>query len=195
MVSWGFPELTDSVFIGVVDSTRFNTIFFIDIASASNLGRLGARNTSFFGVSGTTDILDAWHHLVGRFISDTEKRLYVDGIEEGNLTVSVTFATTVDRISHGVTGDSSPGEFFDGQLAHGVLWNANLSVNEISALARGVNPFPIRHSDQVVNLPIDGNVSPEPDYSPKNRDGTVTGTTKATKNPPVQLLSRYMSGH
>lgn len=83
----------------------------------------------------------------------------------------------------------------DAKYAHSVLWNTNLPETHRLALFHGVNPFPIFHSNQVINYPIDGNNSPENDHSGNSNSGILTGTTKFAGNPPVQLLSRYMSSH
>lgn len=81
---------------------------------------------------------------------------------------------------------------YDGKIAHAVIWDVELSANEKGALFRGVNPFAIRHSSQKLHWALNGNDSPEGDYNAQTNQGTLTGTTKATTNPPVELLGNYL---
>jgi len=92
-----------------------------------------------------------------------------------------------------VNGYNSGGSDTDMEAAHAVTWNVSLSENEVTALTRGVNPLPIRHSNKVNWIPLDGNNDPENEYSQNQRAITTNGSpVRFTGNPPVELIENYL---
>ena len=81
---------------------------------------------------------------------------------------------------------------WEGILTHVTWWSDMLTANEHLRLGKGVNPFIIRNDIQIMCMPLSGNDDPELNYSDSASTGVVTGTTKLP-NPPVQLLSRWLS--
>lgn len=96
--------------------------------------REDAGATNYF-LTGTTSINDGqWHHIVGVFASDTDKRLYVDSILEASSTVSKEWNAGADRYSIGCRADSGPDNYFDGSIDDARVYNRELSITEIRKL-------------------------------------------------------------
>lgn len=113
-----------------------------------------------------------------------------------------TLGTTANTLTGSILNNKSvtlgsretTGIQLNGQEAFVVIWNSVLSANSIKAMANGVNPFVLDFSNQVCDLPLDGNNSPESDFIKQTNKGTVTNATKYAGNPAVNHLSCYISG-
>jgi hypothetical protein len=81
-----------------------------------------------------------------------------------------------------IGGHDGIGDFI-GTIAEVGIWNDILSPSERAALDAGVSPNRIRRSALVGYFPLYGAASSEPDYSGKNDDGTLIGTTAANHCP------------
>jgi len=104
--------------------------------NSSGQAEMIADDTSGSGgaiLGGGNDITGGWHHIVGVFTSDSDKRLYVDGDNVVNITTSETFLT-ISNIEVGRLGDSTPSDYFNGTIDEVVVWNRSLSSTEIKDL-------------------------------------------------------------
>ncbi len=124
--------------------------------------------------------------------------IYVDGVSHtvgsGLVESSTATGARVDDAANTLTIgalNTGPDRSFDGILRNAVIWNTILSANEASALNNGVNPFAIRPGNIVMNQPIWGNQSPEPDYSGNGNTGTESNTSKAI-NGNTELIENYL---
>lgn len=89
-------------------------------------------------VLGTTAINDnKWHHICGVFLSDTSRKLLVDGIEENSGVVNVPFSTTMNRNAIGCLGRSGPTTFFEGEVTEAITFRRALSNAEVDQLYKG----------------------------------------------------------
>ncbi len=97
----------------VVQKGVDSNYYFIQSRNGSTgISRLTARNTTARNSDGSTDLRNAWHQMVGRFVADQERRLLIDGVEEANDTTnSVSMNTFVDRISVGYLSRLTPGGY------------------------------------------------------------------------------------
>ena len=82
---------------------------------------------------------------------------------------------------------------FHGMLSYFTYWSGELVENDFAIMDKGVNPFAIRNSDIKFLAPLNGNDSSTADYSGNGNIGTITGTTKSSTHPPVELLENYLS--
>ena len=83
---------------------------------------------------GTTAINDnAWHFGVVVFESSTSRKVYVDGVLEATNTSTQTI-TALDRLSVGVTGDSTPTAYCAGDIQNVRVYNRALSATEVATL-------------------------------------------------------------
>jgi len=147
--------------------------------SSGNKFRIYARNSTYITAVGSTTVnTGQWYHLVGVWASATDRRLYLDGVQDASSTTSVTFNTGVNQFSFGAKTDNSPNNSINGKAGCGGLWAAELTTNEITALANGAKPHEVQPASLKVYWPMWGS-SPEPDLSGNGNNGTVAGTSIA----------------
>lgn len=88
----------------------------------------------------TTNITGAgWVMLTAVFASNTDRRIYVDGVNEANDTASAVFSAGVDTVAVGQNADSQSDQFFKGAVDEASIWNKTLSSAEISQLYNSGN--------------------------------------------------------
>jgi len=175
-----------------------NTKYYQMAQRGTDKGAVVARNDTFLVAEGTTDIRQAWHSLLTSYVTDTSKKIFVDGTDEATLTTNVTYATSVNSLSIGYLNRTVLADYFDGDIGYVALWDVTLSSNEITALSNGINPWAIRNQNLVTYAELHGDEDPEPNWANREAFGSPTNfglkvtPTKSTTNPPVQLLSRYI---
>jgi len=88
---------------------------------------------------GPTVVQDTWYHVVATWDGSTS-RIYVDGVDEGNVSVSsiVYNASTVNRI-----GDYANDEM-DGNMSNVQFWNKGLSAANVTTLYNNGIPYTSR---------------------------------------------------
>jgi hypothetical protein len=133
-------------------------------------------------LTGSTVVNDGNLHHILATTNGTTGRIYIDGTEDVNGSLALTSSTTTEVLSIG--GQLPTTNFLDAMIAEVCLWDDNLTADEASALANGVNPIRIKRNSIMGYWPIYGIASPEPDLSGNGNNGTVTGTT-AADHPPV----------
>jgi hypothetical protein len=138
--------------------------------------------TAAHAVTSTTFSLNSWHNAVLREVSASDRNALLDAAGEGTNN-STKAPSNADRTTIGVTDKLSPANYLNGDLAWACVWDISLSDNEISSLNTGVNPMILRSQNIVCLVPLDGNAI---NYAGSNF--TLSGTTKATTAPPVQIL-------
>jgi len=138
LAGWFKPEsngaLTGLVDLSDLSSTNIN---YQITRLATNKPYVYARNGgSDSGCSGGTDMTSAngWRHVVGVFSSDTNRTLYVDGVEICSATDSRTFNSAVDVLTLGAYGDATPAAYFDGVMDEIAIYNRTLNTSEIERL-------------------------------------------------------------
>jgi len=131
---------------------------------------------------------DVWHLLGGRWDGTTVGVIF-DGSEEATASRDGTISKdVVTKLGIGTQNTTR----LTGELFQFLFYTSNLTLNQIGAIFRGVNPFPIDPTNRSAFLPLWGNQDPEPDYSPNANTGSVTGAARFTPNPPVELLENYL---
>lgn len=90
--------------------------------------------TSSVAVGGTVTT-GTWYHLVGLFSSTVMRKIYVNGVEVGENTVSrtVTSNSLVIGVNHNTTGRLA----LNGLVAEMGYWSAALTESEIVSLSKG----------------------------------------------------------
>lgn len=92
------------------------------------------------GAAVTTKAFSAgiWHQCVAVFVSNSKRRVYIDGANEGT-NATVCAVPPVNRTHIGATADSTPGAYMSGIIDHVMLYNRVLSAREVAWLYR--EPF------------------------------------------------------
>ncbi len=119
----------------------------LGIGTSSGLkGRLVVRDNT--PVTVTIDTVNSytasrWHHVCGRFVSSTERYVYLDGnvSNRGSSTVSANASGFVrTRIGSNARFLS---EYFDGLIFWAFVWSIDLLEGQVARLAAGVEPWKI----------------------------------------------------
>jgi hypothetical protein len=139
---------TMGVWCRLADTGTIQVLFQVGRSDASNvyyriatnaLGRptLTARNTSskVLTANKVIDTDGAWHQVVGVFIHETDRVLYVDGVVDGGADLaSVTYNTLVDRYSIGRNGGSAPDSYVTGSIGSAMFYARALLAHEVAQL-------------------------------------------------------------
>ena len=146
----------------------------------------------------TQSVMNTWSHACARVVSSTARSVVVNG-DFANASVysgtPIVFPTSLNRLAIGRRHNGgSGGATFDGRLAWASLYNVVLSDNDVTALANGTNPSRIRAKTLRGLWPIEGNNSPEHDYTQYANKLTITGTAPQAAGPPVEPFSKRLWG-
>jgi hypothetical protein len=97
---------------------------------------------------------NTWHHAAGRFLSNTNRRAYFNGVGGGiNTTSNIPTGINTTGIGY-VYQAGARGFFTNGRIAEAAIWNIDLTDDEIAALAEGFRPSLIRPSALVFYAPL-----------------------------------------
>jgi len=145
--------------------------------------------------SDTDQTDDIYQHLVvtwDRTPITTVPTFFIDGVADTTTTtITGSGNPRVGQDNYQVNDNSGDTAPCRGLMAFVTNWNVILPATLIAVMARGVNPFVIDRDNLIINLPIIGIDSPEPEF--KQLDvGTVAGTPAKAANPPVELLENYL---
>lgn len=91
---------------------------------------------------------NCWSHAAAVFATTTSKSAFINGGSKGTNTTSQAPAG-VDRISIGLTAQSTSGDAMSGMIAWPAIWNVALADVDIAALASGAHPATI-HPESLV---------------------------------------------
>lgn len=144
-----------------------------------------------------TVVINTWHHFAATFHftgpSTRRMRPWLDG-SPGTDTAHSRTILGLDRSAIGHLKDATASRPFSGHIAWPAIWNAELTTNEIEALAAGANPLGIRPESLLRFWPLLGEHDPEPPLvggvgDVLNNDSDTGGfPTKSTIGPPTVSL-------
>lgn len=179
--------------VNVSNPSAVRTYFSLEVRSTGEIRSLARNGTAYNPASTTANYSTGqWHHAAVRFISDSERHVYLDGGNKGSNSVSVT-PSGVDLISLGIL-KTSAGDFdlFSGDLAEVAIWNAALSEDEILSLSQGFSPLTL--ANQIGSLKVYQDLIRD-----TNRPGigpavANNGSTAANDHPPIIYPSGSVIG-
>ena len=133
------PNSTDQLLMGIVDASLGTRQWGLYVSTINDF-RLVARNTtSRITSSGVTAVANTVYHVVGRFITNTSRKIYVNGGAETEGTDRADWSVEADRVCLGYWGDSSTSAWMDGTIYMANLYNSDISVEEIKS--RAADPY------------------------------------------------------
>ncbi len=132
---------------------------------------------------------NTWHHACFVERSATDRSIYIDGGSRGNNATSRT-PGGISEITVGTSVVNS--QYLNGLLAEAAVWSADLTDDEITALALGVSPLIVRPASLVSYWPLVGRTSPEIDTMGGN--GLIVSGAVAAVHPRVFYPSRVQIG-
>jgi len=133
MSAWFIKNTTAEGNIFILESDADTPVNYGIGASTKGILYADPGDTPYFAL-GTTNIRDnKWHHIVGVFNSDTDKRLYIDGVNEVDLTDSIPYDSTYINLV--VVGFSNKRmNYFNGSIDEIAIFNKGLNSVEIQDL-------------------------------------------------------------
>lgn len=178
-----------------------NIIQIQDASDAQNYWRLNADSDTeagefCFGYADTsqtyekavsTQIIntDQWFNVVGIADSGASIRCLVDGANEGTQTGFDLTPSGIDSVSIGQEADSTPGDWWDGQIAEVAIWNVVLVPAELNELAAGASPLLVRPFSLVALWQLIGRTSPEIDII-GGHHAALTNAPTVYQHPPLK---------
>lgn len=168
----------------LADLSEVDQIWQLTI-NGSNIGRWRSKSGGGSGVAQSALItVDVWQHSTGIEISNVSRSCFLDGANKGT-NASDEAPITIDRTSIGRTGDSSPTDYWDGDIGHVAVYDVELSDDEVATLAAGFNPRRVHIDNLIGYFPINGQ-SPEYNVIGTGVNLTVNGTPLVSEEPPIR---------
>ncbi len=126
-------EDVGNIIVGLYNTGSASTMKSIAVRN----GVLTLSNNNTLRQAGTIIINnDEWHHVVGVFAANNLRQLYVDGVLDATFTdtsADTSFAT-VNTSSIGRNSDSTPGQYYKGNIDDVRIYNRALAAEEVTKL-------------------------------------------------------------
>ncbi|MBI1923521.1 PKD domain-containing protein [Candidatus Poribacteria bacterium] len=175
-----------------------DNVYFATAIESTDKYMIVARNTKHQTGLGTS-VAPGWHHVTGVFESDTSKKLYVDGVLVGNLTVPVAFNSAVNTVYVGArVVKVAPDLYFNGLIDDVRVYNRALNETEIQTLS---NP-PVSNQPPTLSIsatPTSGTAPLAVTFTAtaSDADGTITSyawdfgdSTSSTEQNPTHTYDK-----
>lgn len=109
-VKWNPTASAQNIVASLHNSAAADNYYYLEINATTNVPFIVARNTTFYGNDGTTDISSGIHTVCGVWAGNTDRKLYVDGgaDEVQGAITSVTFNAATNQFSVCGSDDSTP---------------------------------------------------------------------------------------
>jgi hypothetical protein len=125
----------DQCVVGIADSSVADNQLRMIVDGATGAAEANSYDGTVRAATGTTVTNDnAWHFCVAVFESSTSRKVYVDGVLEATNTSTQTI-TALDRVSVGVTADSTPFGYCSGDIQNVRVYNRALPATEVATLS------------------------------------------------------------
>lgn len=141
------------IFLG--DASQPDRFFLLRLAAAGASVQAVARGDSpAQSASSTTGYtVNTSHHAAARFVTNSSRFAYIDGGSEGPNTTAET-PSAIDRVSIGVSDDSTIGAYMSGRIAEAAIWNVDIGAAGVASLAAGMSPLMVRPDGLVFYMPL-----------------------------------------
>lgn len=138
-------------------------------------------------------VLNTWEHHVFSWDSAVPNcTLYVNGSSVATRGTALT-TFTCDLLAIGNTPGGGSNNSISGNMADYCSWNVAMTLGEVQSLSKGCRPSSIRPANIIAYYPVDGEQSPEPDFSGSGKNLTVTGAIWGYGPPITTFTSRWPS--
>lgn len=144
----GDPSVTNEFWSGYSSWTASG--YEVRASTSSSAGEASARTTNYVSAG-------VWQHWSLKFIASTSRSSMLAG-DTGNKGTNATSRAPsgADTIAIGRANDSTPGVYFDGDVAEVAVWNIALTEAQEVALAGGVCPLLIAPGSLEHYIPLGG---------------------------------------
>lgn len=139
--------------------------------------------------------VNTWYNIFGSYTENNASGLngWLNGTAFADNPTSTSGKTGINNATSTLRngGRASGGNDLNGQMSINVVWDIQITTTaHIQAMSRGANPFLFYNNNIVFFNTNEGNGT-EKDYGLLGT-GTVSGSTKATTNAPVEMLENYL---
>jgi hypothetical protein len=149
----------DYCLLQLTDEATADNFFRLGFAGSRG-GATGREIQAFVGGSADADAaqtadatLNQWQHALAVFPDVNSRTAYLDGVGTTNNN-AVTHPTGIDVMNIGWEGDSTPGDPWDGRIAHVAVWEGALTADDAAMLAAGVSPLKVRRDLLIFYAPL-----------------------------------------
>lgn len=131
--------------------------FYIDTDSKLKSATVNTSGILYTAVS-TNSVTTNWHHGAAYFASNSNRSVFLDGVENNTTTSPAPTVGGRNRTNIGCryAGSTTPGVYFDGSIAELCIWTVQLTAGEITALANGAPALTIRPASILSYYPLGG---------------------------------------
>ena len=134
----GGTENSDMVLVNIANpntATGYYGIYLRKYAENFYKAEVKSKNGATEYVKSTNQNVsdDTWHQVVGVFMADGTRKLYLDGIYEGISSSVLAYNSNVLITTFGRWGDNTPDKYFHGLLDNICIWKRELSDLEVSS--------------------------------------------------------------
>lgn len=95
-----------------------------------------------------------WHHMIGQFVSNTNRRSYIDGTSANAADTTSISASSTSQVNIGVINEAYGGTYAAAAISSMAGWSiSDLSAEEKMSLAKGFSPRRIRPQSLAFYIP------------------------------------------
>ena len=125
-----------------------------DPVAASTQGSAVVTYTDATTTSGYS--ANTWHHALGVWAADNDRRAYIDGGSKGTDATNLVLSSTPNRVNISGIPDGAGAtiQYMSGYIAELAIWNASLTDAEATILAAGYSPLLVRPQSLVLYIPL-----------------------------------------
>ena len=137
-VKWDPTAYAQNIIASLHNSGVGNNYYYLEMAQATNVVQIVARNTDFNDNQGTTNIGSGVHTVCGVWAGNADRKIYVDGKSneiQGGI-VSTSFNTSTNQFSICGSDDSTPTSNAQ-KILEIAVWSAELTESESAQYANG----------------------------------------------------------
>ncbi|OGU80429.1 MAG: hypothetical protein A2W11_00760 [Ignavibacteria bacterium RBG_16_35_7] len=160
MAAWVYSDSATllQAILSVADKDSATKLHFLELAGtiAGDPVRMASITVGSPSYAATTTgySVNTWHHAAGVVSASNARAAYIDGGSEGTDATEEDPGAVLDRTSIGRLGDSTPAQYFSGNIAEAAVWNIALTIGEIAILAKGFSPLFVRPQNLVAYWPL-----------------------------------------
>lgn len=168
--------------VGDKDATNDYFVLWVDTTGTVEWSARTGGPTRTAGTS-TSLSVNTWVHVAATAAAADDRAVFLDGGGKGTNTQSST-PSNLDRTAIGRYSDSSPSDYFDGEIAHVSVYDVVLADALILQLSKGFSPFKTQTQDLIAHWPMSKGATDLHDVV-----GALTltsnGTPTQTNEPPL----------
>ena len=136
--------------IADIDTTAYLSLtrYADDLRATSWNGSSGGHGNLADSIS-----INTWYHGLAVFVTDTDRRVYLDGVRGTDSTTDVAVGS-FDTVRIGITADSTPFGPWSGYIAEAGIWNVALTDADALVLAAGYRPTFVKPESLQLYVPL-----------------------------------------